>query len=230
MVNDSHPDESGKDNGALSRFEDDGTPVEMVGTDVDIEVGYELDDGTTSSGLFTVTPEAATEELDRTLTFDGTDTGQTDYEVAVSGEIEDDPDNGSFDDDDSIEGSIATGSVDDDIDGYRFSGEVVGIEVDGDAAILVDGEEVEPDSLILPNYVVFDADSSQTETTYDVEVSGDFVNDPLLGPLEDSDGLDGSTAAGTVTGDDRDGFRFSGDLVSLRLDGEANVTFEDTDG
>jgi hypothetical protein len=215
---------------ALSRFEADGTPIEMVGKDVDIEVGYELEDGTTSTDLFTVTPEAATEELDRTLTFDGTDTGQTDYEVAVSGEIEDDPDKGSFDDDDSIEGSIATGSVDGDIDGYRFSGEVVGIEVDGDAAILVDGEAVEPDSLILPNYIVFDADSSQTETTYDVEVSGDFVNDPLLGPLEDSDGLDGSTAAGTVTGDDRDGFRFSGDLVSLRLDGEANVTFEDTDG
>jgi hypothetical protein len=168
--------------------------------------------------------------LDRTLTIDGTDAGETAYEVAVSGEIENDPDNGTFNDNDSIEGSIATGSVSGGVDGYRFSGEIVGIEVDGDAAILVDGEEVEPDSLILPNYIVFDVDGSQTETTYDIEVSGDLVNDPLLGPLKESDNFDGSTAAGTVTGDDRDGFRFSGDLVSLRLDGEANVTFEDTDG
>jgi hypothetical protein len=210
---------------ALGRFEADGTPIEMVGKDIDIEIKYELDDGTTSTDLFTVTPE----ELNRTLTIDGTDAGETAYEFAVSGEIENDPDIGTFNDNDSIEGSIATGSVSGGVDGYRFSGEVVGIEVDGDAAILIDGEEVEPDSLILPNYIVFDADSSQTETTYDVKVSGDLVNDPLLGPLEESDNLDGSTAAGTVTGDDQDGFRFSGDLVSLQLDGEVNVIFEDTD-
>ena len=212
---------------ALGRFEDDGTPIEMVGKDVDIEIEYELDDGTTSTDLFTVTPE---EKLGRTLTIDGTDAGETAYEVAVSGEIENDPDNGTFNDNDSVKGSIATGSVSGGVDGYRFSGEVVGIDVDGDAAILVDGEEVEPDSLILPNYIVFDADGSQTETTYDIEVSGDLVNDPLLGPLEEGDDLDGSTVAGTVTGDDRDGFRFSGDLVNFRLDGEANVTLEDTDG
>ena len=41
----------------LSRFEDSGTPVDMTGRDVDIEVGYELADGMTSTDSFTVTPE-----------------------------------------------------------------------------------------------------------------------------------------------------------------------------
>jgi hypothetical protein len=45
---------------SLSRFEDGGTPIEMTGNGIDIEVSYELDDGTTSTDAFTVTPEDAT--------------------------------------------------------------------------------------------------------------------------------------------------------------------------
>ncbi len=168
--------------------------------------------------------------LDRTLTFDGTDADRTDYEVAVSEDIENDPDNGGFNDGDSIEGPVATGFVNGGIDGYRFSGEIVGIEVDGDATVLVDGEAVDPDSLILPNHIVFEAANSQVETTYEVEISSDLVNDPLLGPVEDDDTVDGARTTGAVTDGDRDGFRFSGDLVSLQLDGEASVVIEDTDG
>lgn len=185
-------------------------------------------DGQSATGsVADFTTEAA---LDRTLTIDGTDAGWKDYVVAVSGAIENDPDNGSFNDDDSIDGRIASGFVNGGVDGYVFSGEVVGIEVDGEAPVLVDGEAVEPDSLVLPNTVVFDADGSEYETTYAVEVSGEFVNDPLLGVVEEDDTFDDSIATGTVTGDDRDGFRFSGDLVSLRLDGEASVVFKDNDG
>jgi hypothetical protein len=36
--------------------------------------------------------------------------------------------------------------------------------------------------------------------------------------------------AGTVTGADRAGFRFSGNLLSLVVDGDASIIFEDTDG
>jgi len=42
---------------ALSRFEDDGTPIDMTGKSVNVNVGYELDDGTTSTDSFTVTVE-----------------------------------------------------------------------------------------------------------------------------------------------------------------------------
>jgi hypothetical protein len=180
--------------------------------------------GTGTMGDFTT--EAT---LERTLTVDGTDAGWTDYQVAVSGAIENDTDNGSFDDD-STDERIANGFVNGGIDGYVFSGEIVGIEIDGDAAVLVDGEAVDPNSLVLPNRVVFDANGSGNETTYDFEVSGDLVNDPLLGPLEDGESVGDATGSGTVTGDDRDGFRFAGDLVSLRLDGDASVVFEDNDG
>lgn len=185
-------------------------------------------DGQTGTG--TVADFATPTGLDRTLTIDGTDADRTQYTVAVSGEIENDPDNGSFNDNDDADGQIASGFVNGGTDGYVFSGEVVGIDVDGDASILVDGETVDPDSLVLPNRVVFDAAGSEGETTYTFEVSGDLVNDPLLGAVEDTDSIDNGTGDGSITGTDRDGFRFAGDLVGLRLDGEASVVFEDTDG
>ena len=167
--------------------------------------------------------------LPRTVTIDGNDVARTDYEIAVSEEIENDPAVGSFGDDDVIDGRTVTGFVNGGIDGYRFSGEIVGISIEGDATVLVDGQAVDPNSLVLPNQLVFDA-NSQAETTYQVEIDGDVVNDPLLGPIESGDTVEGNTMSGTVAGEDREGFRFSGDLVSLELDGEASVIFEDNDG
>jgi len=73
--------------------------------------------------------------FDRTVAIDGADEIDTVYEVAVSGEIENDPDIGTFNDNDSTEGSIATGSVYGGVDGYRFSGEIVSLELDGEAKI-----------------------------------------------------------------------------------------------
>jgi hypothetical protein len=80
-------------------------------------------------------PGESEEEFNRTVAIDGADEINTVYEVAVSGEIENDPDIGTFNDNDLTEGSIATGSVYGGVDGYRFSGEIVGLELDGEAKI-----------------------------------------------------------------------------------------------
>ena len=176
------------------------------------------------------TSQFSEEQLSRTVTIDGSNADRTDYEIAVSGEIENNTEVGSFNPDDSIDGSVASGFVSGGVDGYRFSGDIVDIQVDGNAAIIVDGQEVDPGSLVLPNHIVFDANGSSRETVYEVEVSGDLQTAPTLGSLESADSVNGTTMSGTVTGEDQDGFRFSGNLVSLRLDGEASVSFEDNDG
>jgi len=198
-------------------------------TDYEYRATATTTDGTTSTGSTAGFRTDDNTTLDRTITFDGSDADWTDYEVTVSGEIEDNPDVGSFDPDDAIDGSTATGFVNGGVDGYVFSGKITAITVDGEADVIVDGEVVSEESIVLPNKLVFDANGSDAETTYAFEVSGDLVNDTSLGAIEDEDSLGESTVTGTVRGDDRDGFRFSGDLIGLELDGKASVIFEDVE-
>jgi len=74
---------------------------------------------------------------------------------------------------------------------------------------------------------VFDGNGS--ETTYKFSVTGDVEESSDLGAVETADSIDGSSVSGSVT-DDKDGFRFSGDLENLKVNGNSNVRFEDNDG
>lgn len=200
------------------------------GLDVDTEYEYravaDASDGDSSTGsLATVT----TSDLPRTLTIDGSDAGWTDYQFSVTGDIAENADAGSLGTGDEIDGSTASGFVNGGTDGYRFSGDLVGFDIDGDAAVVVDGQAVDPGTLGLPNEIVIDGRNSSETSTYTFEVSGDLKNDPLLGATDSADTVDGSSASGDVTGN-RDGFRFSGDLRRFSVDGDADVRFEDNDG
>ncbi len=218
--------------GTLSTAAPFSADLTNLATDTDHEfravVSASDGDSAAGSSVGFTTGQAST--VDRTLTVDGTGTGWTDYEFTVSGEVAENPDVGSLGTGDSIDGSTASGFVNGGVDGYVFSGDIVDISVDGDADVLVDGEILEVDSAVLPNTLVFDGLGADAQTAYTFEVSGELVNDTTLGSMEDNDVLSGSTVSGTVSGDDNDGYRFSGDLVSLELDGEASVIFEDNDG
>jgi hypothetical protein len=86
-----------------------------------------------------------TQSLPRTLTVRGTGT-QTNYEIAVSGELKADPGPSDVENWDEITGSTVTGWVtnEGDVDSYRFSGEVSNVTFrEGNAAVAVDGNKVD---------------------------------------------------------------------------------------
>ncbi len=60
-------------------------------------------------------------------------------------------------------------------------------------------------------------------------VSGEILNDPLVGPTESDDSVTNGKVKGSVT-DNVDAFRFSGDITKMNLTGDAALTFEDNDG
>ena len=164
----------------------------------------------------------------RTLRVEPSGTEAT-YEVTVSETIENDPRVGS-DQTQTIDGTTATGTVSADADGYFFDGEITRFTLSGDATVFVDETEVNPDTLAasaLPNVVVFDGVGS--ETAYEFAVTGDLAKSPDLGSVDAGDSLDAAAVSGTVT-DETDGYRFSGDLTGLTVDGDMNIRFEDNDG
>jgi hypothetical protein len=159
---------------------------------------------------------------------------------------------------DSIEGSTATGGVAGGTDAYEYSGSVTDFTLDGQATVYRNGEQVDPATLAGdgsdsgsgsgsdsgsdsggsddsgsdsgPTYEnLITVDGADSQSTYQFEVTGGIIENPNGGALEEGDTISGTTASGSVDGE-VDSFRFSGDLVSLTLDGTADITFEDNDG
>ena len=84
-----------------------------------------------------------TPDLDRVLTIEGTGPRAT-YEFSVSGDLEKSTANGgSINGNDEISGSSASGEVGIGADSYAFSGEIVGMTVDGDAAVSRNGKRID---------------------------------------------------------------------------------------
>ncbi|MFD1588332.1 hypothetical protein ACFR9U_15225 [Halorientalis brevis] len=162
-----------------------------------------------------------TPDLDRTLTFDGTNADRTDYQFTVSGEIAENPDVGSLGEGDQIDGSTATGFVNGGIDGYLFSGEITDATVDGNATVLLDGEEVDPETLGLNRTLTVDGTDAE-RTDYEFTVSGGLAENPDVGSLGEGDQIDGSTATGFVNGG-IDGYLFSGEVTDASVTGDAPI-------
>jgi hypothetical protein len=86
-----------------------------------------------------------TQSLPRTLTVRGTGT-QTNYEIAVSGDLKADPGASDVENWDEVTGSTVAGWVtnEGDVDSYRFSGEVSNVTFrEGNAAVAVDGNRID---------------------------------------------------------------------------------------
>jgi hypothetical protein len=151
----------------------------------------------------------------------------TDYEISVSGDVRGTDD--SVEPWDAVSESTANGYVTEpsDRDAFVFTGDVTDVTFhEGEAEIYVDGQQVDPATFDLPHRVLFDGTGTASESSYEFAVTGELRDDPLLGAPEGDDQLDASGVTAAV-GDDVDAYRFAGDLARLRLEGDANVVFDE---
>ncbi|WP_254768141.1 right-handed parallel beta-helix repeat-containing protein [Salinilacihabitans rarus] len=115
---------------------------------------------------------------------------------------------------------------------WQFTGEIERFELSGaeNLDVYLDGDAVDPDDLgaddgdgVPPNRITITGTGTPTEYTF--TASGDVVDNPDRGTLEEWDEIDGSTVTGWVTDPEHvDSFRFEGSLTNLELrQGEAEV-------
>jgi hypothetical protein len=154
------------------------------------------------------------------------------YTVTTSGSIATAPDEPE-DLSSNISSTSAEGAVTNETDKYVYDGEITDFELSGDAKVLVNGTEVDPATLgsneELPNTLVIDGSTSNAAGTYEVFVTGDIEAAPDLTAAGDSNSLDslddevfdGKVAGVVKTG--KDGYRFSGDIVKMEINGDALV-------
>ncbi|WP_265107798.1 hypothetical protein [Halosolutus halophilus] len=164
----------------------------------------------------------ADHELPNVVVFDGDGTGDTtSYEFVVSDAVEPSTDDdATIDDAAEVDGTHASGTVADYLDAWRFAGEIERLSVDGDAAVRVNGTEVDPDDFddVLENVILIDGDSSDA-TRYEFAVDGDVEKATVDGAsIDEEDTIEDGFVHGVVA-DWKDAFRFSGDLEQLTVDG-----------
>jgi hypothetical protein len=185
---------------------------------------------TVSGGVGSPEGEYGADSRQNTLTITGEGTA-TNYQVAVSGNLQANPDEGELEsDNDRLTGSIAQGWVttSEHVDSFHYTGELLGVDfLEGDATVLKNGEEIDPETLgsDLSNIVTITGEGESAR--YDFTVSGDLAPHPAEGPLElDNDDLDSPNASGWVTSSEHvDSFRFSGEITEFSFTrGEATVT------
>ena len=165
------------------------------------------------------------------ITITGSDRSSKNYSFAVSGEVQS---GGNLNPDDSVSASSVDGAIWWSTDTYRFSGDITELDVSSpqNVTVKVNGTEVDPaefGSEPLPNRLVVDGTRASGQTTYSFEVSEKVEKSTDLGDLEADDQISGKTVTGTV-GNSLDGYRFSGDLESVDIDGPAQMTIEQTGG
>ncbi|MUV88811.1 hypothetical protein GJ629_02000 [Halapricum sp. CBA1109] len=173
-----------------------------------------------------------TSDHPNSIVFDGTvSRGKTDYEVSVTGSIT--PDGESTEGNDTLGDGSASGAVHRDVDAYRFSGELAGLDVDGDASVRInygDSSDVSAKRLT----VVAGTESSVTYsvTTTDRMVA---VRDAESDAAEAEDTVvendDGTwTATGETANTDGDTFDFWGDVESFSpMDGDYTLFLDGTE-
>ncbi|OYR46150.1 hypothetical protein DJ81_03585 [Halorubrum sp. Hd13] len=163
--------------------------------------------------------------LPNRLTIIGTGTSST-FEFSVDGELKSDPN--VSDDGDLVPGSSVEGTVTDGVKGFRFDGEIAYFQFEGEAGVYLNGQQVEPTLLdtdedpVLRNWILLEGDGNETE--YSFTASGHVRKSPDLGPIEANDVIDGTAVEG-VTDDETDGYRFSGGLLSMNVQGSADLRF-----
>ena len=160
--------------------------------------------------------------MENTLSISGKNSdGAAKYEVTVSGELA--PSTamgGSVNDEDNIDGKTVVGEVFGGVDSYGFDGEISKFQLDGNADVYVNGNQISPDVLGLNNSLRISGTSS-TRTDYAFEVDGDLAFDVAIDEqVNAEDEIEAAKGTGAVAGGD-DKYRFSGKITSFDLSGSA---------
>ncbi|UPV74360.1 hypothetical protein M0R89_17725 [Halorussus limi] len=113
-------------------------------------------------------------------------------------------------------------------DAYYVDGAITSVNLDESVWTLrLDGSEVTPDDLTLPNKLVIDGSNRpRVAADYTFEVSGAARKSTELGSVQKNDSVSAGEITGSVFGG-KDGYRFSGEVTGFSLDGAANVRVED---
>ncbi|WP_199693926.1 hypothetical protein [Halococcus sp. IIIV-5B] len=152
---------------------------------------------------------------------------ETDYELGVSGDLEKSTamTNTTIDDPDTLDGSNASGHVDGGRDSYEFSGEITRLVLDGGANLYYNGEMVDP-SRYLPDTISIDGAPG---TEYEIATTDGIVKSTVVDgtTVDPNDDIDGTTATGQVGGGGRDSYAILGEITRLRLDGGANLYYNE---
>ncbi|MDR5674644.1 hypothetical protein RH858_16080 [Halalkaliarchaeum sp. AArc-GB] len=168
------------------------------------------------------------EDLDHTLQIMGTGSTSS-FNFTVDGELVADP-SCEISCADSISGSSAEDAVTSETAMFQFDGNISDFSLDGDAGVYLDGDQVDPELLgieddpFLTNWLI--VDGLEDETTYQFSVTGNLYKSPDLGPVEADDVISDGMVIGSVN-DGVDGYRFNGDLTMLRVQGTADVQFDE---
>jgi len=148
---------------------------------------------------------------------------QASYELDVTGDLAKSRANGaSINAGDAISGSTASGGVSGGVDSYLFSGDIATFSYSGSPRVLLNGEEVDPDSLAAYEHTItFDGRDGQGE--YELTVAGDIVKSDANGAsINPNDTISGSTASGQVNGG-QDSYEFDGDVQAISADPSITV-------
>ncbi|MCO8245218.1 MULTISPECIES: hypothetical protein [unclassified Haladaptatus] len=146
------------------------------------------------------------------------------YEFEVAGKIRKSTDHGaSKDDDDTLKNGTATGSVAGGTDSYEFSGPLVSFSLDGKATVSLNGEQVTAGKLGLPKTIVINGHKTAGSSSYSFDVGGSVAKSDALGSINKMDTVEGTRVTGKVF-NGKDGYRFSGDLKRLQVDGKARIS------
>ncbi|MFP8957246.1 right-handed parallel beta-helix repeat-containing protein [Natrialbaceae archaeon A-CW3] len=188
--------------------------------------------GSASSSASTqgqATTQESTSSLPNTIVFDGREatSDTTEYAFTTSGSVEPSTDDdATIDAEAQVDGNQAEGVVANYLDAFRFEGSIESLRVDGDAAVRVNGVEIDPARFDdrLENVLLVEG-SDDSVSRYEFTVDGEVVPSTDEGAtIDDGLELDDGHVQGTVA-NWRDAFRFEGDLEQLTIDGPATAIF-----
>ncbi|ARS90169.1 hypothetical protein [Natrarchaeobaculum aegyptiacum] len=152
----------------------------------------------------------------------------TNFEITVDGRIELEGDEDPEDEATTISGSTVQSSVTDATQTFRFSGVVTDVTfIEGEAAIFVDGEEIDPNDYgeyeLLPHALVIDGSEDDGSSSYRFQISGTVVKSTFRdATIDEDDVIDDGVVSGEVD-EWLDAYWFDGNVESLLVSGDATV-------
>jgi len=163
------------------------------------------------------------------ITFDGSPAPRqlATYETTVSGKLTKSSVLGSINSYDTIEGSSASGRVVGGKDGYRFTGEVTELVVDGAMTISLTRDGDATGDTLSNTLVVDGTGSPDRVVTYSISVAGSAEKSSSLGSINARDRIENGVISGRVIGG-KDGYRYSGNVTQIEIEGPAVLRFGTT--